>query len=89
MQDVERNVADDDLRRRGQLTSSVGEGGAFFRSRPDLTLAVTLVRVASRGSLRLRSADPTWAPAVDGGCRDARGLPTSWNPPVPCHVGRA
>ena len=32
-----------------------------------MTLAVTLVRVASRGSLRLRSADPTWAPAIDGG----------------------
>ena len=82
------------LRRRGMLTSNVGEGGSFFRSRdgleaPDLqfhfapvkfwgqglydpdedalTLAVTLVRVASRGSLRLRSADPTWAPAIDGG----------------------
>ncbi len=82
------------LRRRGMLTSNVGEGGAFFRSRPDLpdvdlqfhfapakfwaqnlyeldehamTIGVTLVRVASRGSIRLRSADPTWAPAIDGG----------------------
>ena len=89
-----RNVADYYLRRRGQLTSNVGEGGAFFRSRPDLpdvdlqfhfapvkfwkqglvdpdehalSVAVTLVRVASRGSVRLRSADPTWAPAIDGG----------------------
>jgi choline dehydrogenase len=89
-----RNLADYYLRRRGPLTSNIGEGGAFFRSRPDLpaadlqfhfapvkfwaqalyeidehamTLAVTLVRVASRGSVRLRSADPTWAPALDGG----------------------
>jgi choline dehydrogenase-like flavoprotein len=89
-----RQVADYYLRRRGMLTSNVGEGGSFFRSRPDLpdvdlqfhfapvkfygqglydpdedalTLAITLVRVASRGSLRLRSADPTWAPAIDGG----------------------
>ena len=89
-----RQVADYYLRRRGMLTSNVGEGGSFFRSRPDLdavdlqyhfapvkffgqgyydpdehamTLAVTLVRVASRGSIRLRSNDPTWAPAIDGG----------------------
>ena len=89
-----RHVVDYTLRRRGQLTSNVGEGGAFFRSRPDLaevdlqlhfapvkfwqqgladpdehalTLAVTLVRVASRGTVRLRSADPTWAPAIDAG----------------------
>lgn len=82
------------LRRRGMLTSNVGEGGSFFRSRPDLdevdlqfhfapvkfwgqglydpdedalTLAITLVRVASRGAITLRSADPTWAPAIDGG----------------------
>ena len=89
-----KQVADYYLRKRGMLTSNVGEGGSFFRSRPDLdvvdlqyhfapvkffgqgfydpdeqalTLAVTLVRVASRGSVRLRSADPTWAPAIDGG----------------------
>jgi choline dehydrogenase len=89
-----RHLADYYLRRRGPLTSNIGEGGAFFRSREDLpaadlqfhfapvkfwaqalyevdehalTLAVTLVRVASRGSIRLRSADPTWAPAIDGG----------------------
>ena len=89
-----RQVADYYLRRRGMLTSNVGEGGAFFRSRPDLpevdlqfhfapvkfygqglydpdeqalTIGVTLVRVASRGSITLRSADPTWAPAIDGG----------------------
>jgi choline dehydrogenase len=81
-------------RRRGMLTSNIGEGGAFLRSRADLadvdlqfhfapvkfwaqslydpdedawTIGVTLVRVASTGSVRLRSADPTWAPAIDGG----------------------
>jgi choline dehydrogenase len=97
-----RHVAAYYLRRRGPLTSNVGEGGSFFRSRPDLdevdlqfhfapvkfygqglydpdedalTLAVTLVRVASHGSLRLRSADPTWAPAIDGGyLREAEDL---------------
>jgi choline dehydrogenase len=31
------------------------------------TACVVLVHVASRGSVRLRSADPTWAPAIDAG----------------------
>jgi choline dehydrogenase len=31
------------------------------------TAAVVLVRVHSRGSVRLRSADPSWAPAIDAG----------------------
>ena len=31
------------------------------------TTAVVLVHVASRGSVRLRSADPAWAPAIDAG----------------------
>jgi choline dehydrogenase len=31
------------------------------------TDAVVLVHVASRGSVRLRSADPAWAPAIDAG----------------------
>jgi choline dehydrogenase len=31
------------------------------------TAAAVLVNVASRGSVRLRSADPTWAPAIDAG----------------------
>jgi choline dehydrogenase len=31
------------------------------------TAATVLVRVHSRGSVRLRSADPTWAPAIDAG----------------------
>ena len=81
----------------GPLTSNVGEGGGFWRSRdtlvaPDLqvhvaptgfwdnglheptsrkvTLAPTLVHVASRGSIRLRSTDPTWHPAIDAGYYD-------------------
>jgi choline dehydrogenase len=76
----------------GPLTSNVGEGGAFFASRPELTApdlqvlvaptgfydngfheptarmftaGVTLVSVASRGTLRLRSADPAIHPAID------------------------
>jgi choline dehydrogenase len=36
---------------------------------------VVLVRVHSRGSVRLRSADPTWAPAIDAGyLTDSRDL---------------
>jgi choline dehydrogenase-like flavoprotein len=31
------------------------------------TAATVLVHVHSRGSVRLRSADPTWAPAIDAG----------------------
>jgi choline dehydrogenase-like flavoprotein len=39
------------------------------------TAAAVLVRVHSRGSVRLRSADPTWAPAVDAGyLTDSRDL---------------
>ncbi|HEX2895205.1 MAG TPA: GMC family oxidoreductase N-terminal domain-containing protein [Marmoricola sp.] len=80
------------VRGSGALTSNVGEGGAFFASRPGLsapdvqihvapsgfydnglheqtsrmfTAGVTLVSVASRGSLRLRSADPAIHPAID------------------------
>jgi choline dehydrogenase-like flavoprotein len=41
--------------------------GLYDPDEDALTLAVTLVRVASRGALTLRSADPTWAPAIDGG----------------------
>jgi choline dehydrogenase-like flavoprotein len=79
-------------RRRGVLTSTIAEAGAFFRSRPgearpDLQLhfvitklidhARTLpwghgytchlcpLRPASRGSLRLASADPDAAPRID------------------------
>ena len=82
---------------RGPLTSNVGEGGGFWRTReglraPDLqahvapsgfwdnglheptsrkvTVAPTLVHVASRGSLRLRSADPRWHPDIDPGYYD-------------------
>jgi choline dehydrogenase len=93
-----RHFTDYYLRRRGPLTSNVGEGGAFLRSRPELpapdlqfhfapvkfwaqaryevdehgmTIGVTVVRVASRGSIQLRSADPTWAPAIDPGYLEA------------------
>jgi choline dehydrogenase-like flavoprotein len=79
-------------RGNGPLTSNIGEGGAFFGSRPELmapdlqvlvaptgfydnglheanarmfTAGVTLVSVASRGTLRLRSADPAIHPAID------------------------
>jgi len=89
-----RQVADYYVRRRGMLTSNIGEGGLFTRSRPDLehvdlqyhfapvkfwgqgstdvdfhalTLGNVLVRVASRGRVRLRSSDPTWKPSIDAG----------------------
>jgi len=79
------------VRGRGPLTSNVGEGGAFIRTRagreaPDVqyhfapaiyynhglreapghgfTLGATLVSVESRGRIRLRSADPRWAPVI-------------------------
>ncbi len=82
------------LRKRGWLTSNVGEAGAFWRSRegldaPDIqwhfapvlvknhglaepeghgyTYAPTLVRVASRGHIRLRSAHPLWSPEIEPG----------------------
>jgi choline dehydrogenase len=35
-----------------------------------VTVAPTLVSVASRGSLRLRSADPTWRPQLDAAYYD-------------------
>ncbi|MDN4163593.1 GMC family oxidoreductase [Nocardioides abyssi] len=81
----------------GPLTSNVGEGGGFWRSRDDLaapdlqvhvaptgfydnglheatarrvTVAPTLVHVASRGTLRLRSTDPRWHPEIDPGYFD-------------------
>jgi len=77
---------------RGPLTSNIGEGGGFWRTRDDLvapdlqvhvapagfwdnglhepttrkvTTAATLVSVASRGQLRLRSADARWHPDID------------------------
>ena len=43
------------------LTSPPGAG---------LTIAPTLVHVRSRGSLRLRSADPRWHPEIDAGYFD-------------------
>jgi choline dehydrogenase len=82
---------------RGPLSSNVGEGGGFLRTREDLpapdiqyhvapagfydnglrepiermvTAAPTLVSVRSRGSLRLRSADPAWHPEIDAAYYD-------------------
>ena len=47
---------------------------------PGFTMAPVLVSVASRGSLRLGSADPTWRPQIDAGYladeRDAEALVT-------------
>jgi choline dehydrogenase len=87
-----RHLLDYAIRKRGWLTSNVGEAGAFYCSRPDLDapdlqdhfipaavadhglsepvghgflVAPTLVRVESRGTIRLRSANPTWAPAIE------------------------
>ena len=84
-----RNLLRWKARGTGPLTSNVGEGGGFLRTRDDLpapdmqyhvapagfydngfheptermfTAAPTLVSVRSRGSLRLRSADPAWHP---------------------------
>ncbi|MPZ87759.1 MAG: choline dehydrogenase [Nitriliruptorales bacterium] len=80
------------LRKRGWLTSNVGEGGAFVRTRPGLdapdlqfhfvpaavedhglsepaghgyTFVPTLVSVASRGWIGLRSTNPDWAPRIE------------------------
>jgi choline dehydrogenase len=77
---------------RGPMASNIGESGAFFKSRDDLTSpdiqiiaapslfydnglheptehgftsGATLVDVASRGRLRLHSADPRWRPIID------------------------
>ena len=87
-----RNLLRWKVRGTGPLSSNVGEGGGFVRTRPDLaapdmqyhvapagfydngmheptermfTVAPTLVSVKSRGSLRLRSADPSWHPEID------------------------
>jgi choline dehydrogenase len=90
------------LRRRGMLTSNVGEAAAFVRTdsgaqAPDLELifgpvlyveeglvpppahgfsiAAVCLQPRSRGSVRLRSADPTEAPDIDPGfLRDSADL---------------
>jgi choline dehydrogenase len=81
------------LRRRGPLTSNVGEAMAFIRTRPGLqapdielifapayyhdhgfdshdghafTAGPTLIAPRSRGSVRIRSADPTAKPEIVG-----------------------
>jgi choline dehydrogenase-like flavoprotein len=80
------------LRRRGMLTSNVGEAAAFVRSRPELdapdlelifapvlymeegllppprhgfSIASVALQPRSRGSVRLRSADPLDHPLID------------------------
>lgn len=87
-----RNLLRWKARGTGPLSSNVGEGGGFLKTRDDLaapdvqyhvapagfydnglreptrrmfTAAPTLVSVRSRGSLRLRSSDPAWHPAID------------------------
>ena len=79
------------LRKRGPLTSNVGEAGGFVKLNPDspapemqfhfapghfidhgfhtpdshgFTIGPTLVKVASRGNITLKSADPTAYPAI-------------------------
>ncbi len=46
------------------------DNGFHEPTRRMFTAAPTLVSVASRGSLRLRSADPTWRPEIDAGYYD-------------------
>ena len=41
------------------------DNGLHEPTRSMVTVATTLVGVASRGSIRLRSADPAWHPAID------------------------
>jgi choline dehydrogenase len=87
-----RNLVRWKARGNGPLASNIGEGGAFVKSRPDLsapdiqyhvvpagfydnglreptqrmfTAAPAVVSVRSRGSVRLRSTDPTWHPEID------------------------
>jgi choline dehydrogenase len=49
------------------------DNGFHEPTRRMFTAAPTLVSVASRGTLRLRSADPTWQPALDPGYYDDPG----------------
>ncbi|SDI81083.1 choline dehydrogenase [Frankineae bacterium MT45] len=46
------------------------DNGVHEASVRAVTIAPTLVSVASRGRLRLRSADPTWHPEIDAGYFD-------------------
>ncbi|MGN6780777.1 MAG: GMC family oxidoreductase [Marmoricola sp.] len=50
--------------------SGFWDNGFHEPKRRMFTVAPTLVEVRSRGSLRLRSADPTWHPAIDAGYYD-------------------
>jgi choline dehydrogenase-like flavoprotein len=87
-----KGVYDWATQRRGKLTSTIAEAGAFFKSRPEealpdlqvhfvitklidharqlafghgYTCHLCPLRPASRGTLRLTSADPAAAPAID------------------------
>ena len=46
------------------------DNGLHEPTRRAFTLASTLVRVQSRGHVRLRSSDPTWAPEIEAGYFD-------------------
>ena len=46
------------------------DNGMHEPTRTMVTVATTLVGVESRGSIRLRSADPTWHPAIDSAYYD-------------------
>ena len=48
------------------------DNGLHEPTRRALTAAVTLVRVQSRGHVRLRSADPSWHPEIEAGYFDDR-----------------
>ncbi|WP_375002042.1 GMC family oxidoreductase [Aeromicrobium sp. CTD01-1L150] len=48
------------------------DNGLHEPTRRAFTAAVTLVRVQSRGHVRLRSADPTWHPEIEPGYFDDR-----------------
>lgn len=48
------------------------DNGLHEPTRPALTLAATLVKVQSRGHVRLRSSDPTWKPEIEAGYLDDR-----------------
>ena len=47
--------------------AAFAENGLVEPPGPGFTMAPVLVSVASRGTLRLRSADPTWRPEIDAG----------------------
>jgi len=65
-----RDLLDFYVRGRGQHHIAPLKFWEHGLTDPDIhavTMLDVLVRVASRGSVTLRSADPTWAPAIDAG----------------------